>query len=454
LPQEDLAREEYAHDARRWAASDNVLDLSELRRSRALEVEREVERELERETKTRRAKPRAEESKPSVKASAAPKAACAPCHWGLIVSTLLMALLSVPAVYSASQANALNFHGNVNYFLTRQLGFVGVGICLLIGASRLSSRSLRGAMWVLYGVSLLGLLAIEFTPLGLTMGSTQRWLRLGPIQLQVSELAKIALIGVLADFWSRAAVHARGEKWPWLAAFGIAAPVVALVFKEPHLSAALVLFSIPLIIGFYAGAPLKHFATMLGGLAAVAVVFVGLNALHAMPSLPIYKYQQERLAHFLSKKDKNDDRGAHYQTAQGLRAIERGGYFGVGPGASLYKQGHLPAPHTDFILAIIGEETGLVGMLFLLACYGAIIFFCFQIGHVSGQTFEALLCAGVGSLLALQVLCNMSVVLNILPVTGMPLPMISYGGSGLLCCMLALGFVLGVSRQSGQEEKE
>jgi cell division protein FtsW len=134
--------------------------------------------------------------------------------------------------------------------------------------------------------------------------------------------------------------------------------------------------------------------------------------------------------------------------------MERGGVLGVGPGASLYKQGHLPAPHTDFILAIIGEETGLVGMLFLLACYGAVIFFCFQIGHVAGKPFESLLCAGVGSLLAMQVLCNMSVVLNILPVTGMPLPLVSYGGSGLLCCLLALGLVLGISRQNGQDEKQ
>lgn len=85
-------------------------------------------------------------------------------------------------------------------------------------------------------------------------------------------------------------------------------------------------------------------------------------------------------------------------------------------------------------------------------CYGAVIFFCFQIGHVSGKPFEALLCTGVGSLLAIQVLCNMSVVLNILPVTGMPLPLISYGGSGLLCCMIALGMVLGVSRHIGAEE--
>jgi cell division protein FtsW len=442
-----------------------VIDLSELRRQRAREVEESFEvestphdstvhparpsRRVRSSTTTKATVAKSAASKSVIRPKAAPRVACAPCHWGLIAVTLLMALLSIPMVYSASQANALNYYSNVNYFLIRQVGFVAIGIVLLIGASRLSGKSLRSAVWILYGASLLGLLAIEFTPLGLTMGSTQRWLKLGPIQLQVSELAKIALLGVLADFWSRASTTSRGKVWHWFAAFGIALPIVALVFKQPHLSAALVLMTIPIIIGFYAGAPLKHFGVLLAGVAVIAAMVVGLCLAKQMPLLK--PYQQERIVSFLSSK--SDGQGAHYQSEQGLRAMERGGLLGVGPGASLYKQGHLPAPHTDFILAIIGEETGLVGMIFLLACYGAIIFFCFQIGHVAGKPFESLLCAGVGSLLAMQVLCNMSVVLNILPVTGMPLPLVSYGGSGLLCCLLALGLVLGISRQSGQDEK-
>jgi cell division protein FtsW len=376
------------------------------------------------------------------------KVACPPCHWGLTLVTFVLALASIPMVYSASQAIALDNHGNTDFFLVRQIGFVVVGLAAMVGASRLPTKVVRNLAWVFYFVALLGLLATKFSPLGVTMGGVERWLRVGPIPIQVSEFAKIALIGVLADFWSRAAAasHKESFPWTWSVAFLIAGVPLALVLLQPHFSAALVLLAIPVILGFYAGTPIKRFGALAGGLGVLGVIVFGLCSKGVMPLMK--PYQQERIAHFMAKE--TDEQGAHYQTEQGLRAIERGGWTGAGPGGSLFKQGHLPAPHTDFILAVIGEETGLAGMLVLLVCYGAMIFFCFQIGHGASNPFEMLLCAGVGSLLALQVICNLGVVLDVLPVTGMPLPMMSYGGSGLLCVLVGVGLVLGVSRQSGQ----
>lgn len=312
-------------------------------------------------------------------------------------------------------------------------------------------KVVRNVSWVIYLVALLGLLATKFSPLGVTMGGVERWLCVGPIPIQVSEFAKLALIGVLADFWSRAATASHKEKfpWTWAVAFLIAGVPLVLVLLQPHFSAALVLLAFWIILGFYAGTPLKRIL-VLGGMLLVVAIVIGLCSKGAMPLMK--PYQQERIAHFLSKE--TDAKDAHYQTEQGLRAIKHGGLTGTGPGSSLFKQGHLPAPHTDFILAVIGEEVGLVGMLALLVCYGAMIFFCFQIGHSASHPFEMLLCAGVGSLLALQVICNLGVVLNVLPVTGMPLPVMSYGGSGLLCVLAGVGLVLGVSRQSGQGANE
>jgi cell division protein FtsW len=214
------------------------------------------------------------------------------------------------------------------------------------------------------------------------------------------------------------------------------------VLLQPHLSAALVLFSLLLITAFFAGVPGRQYATVFGAVVLIVGVVVGLSSVRKMPFLK--EYQQARIAHFLST-DKNDQAG-YYQTAQGLRAIERGGWFGVGPGNSLFKQGHLPAPHTDFILAITGEEWGAVGMLTLLALYSLLIFFCLQVGHSANNTFEMLLATGMGLLLFVQVFGNMGVVLGILPVTGMPLPFISYGGSGLVCLLAGMGMVLGISR--------
>lgn len=442
-PRRRSRREPRWHDEPAFDVNeDNVIDLGAARRER-LERERD-----ERRSSTRVRRSTSDSQDAAVAPDDAAKRSCPPCHWGLIFVTIFLSLASVPMIYSASQAIALDNHGSTDYFLIRQIIFVLLGIGVMIGASRLPVKAVRTLAWALYAVAFIGLLATKFTPLGVTMGGVERWLKVGPIPLQVSEIAKFALIGVLADFWSRAAVSSRKSSWPWFAAFAIAGVPILLVFLQPHLSATLVLFVIPVIIGFYAGAPTKQIGLLFGTLALLAAVVMGLCSVGKMPGLK--PYQQDRIAHFFAAE--TDEKGAHYQTEQGLRALERGGLTGAGPGGSLFKQGHLPAPHTDFILAVIGEEIGLAGMLALLACYGAMIFFCFQIGYNASQPFEMLLCAGVGSLLALQVVCNLGVVLDVLPVTGMPLPMMSYGGSGLLCTLLGVGWVLGVSRNAARDD--
>ena len=164
-------------------------------------------------------------------------------------------------------------------------------------------------------------------------------------------------------------------------------------------------------------------------------------------------YQQERIRAFVVRHadadsaTKKDLKDANYQAEQGMNALRRGGLVGAGPGVSLYKHGHVPEPHTDFILAIIGEEWGLVGTMALLTAFGALIFFCFQIGHNAATSFESLFCAGVGSLLAIQVVANTGVVTGLLPVTGVVLPLVSYGGTGLIVMLFAIGNVLGISRR-------
>lgn len=378
------------------------------------------------------------------------KIPCAPCHWGLVVLTLVLSLLSVPLIYSASTAIALDHHGRTDFFLLRQIGFVGAGLLVLLGASLVSPRQLRVLVWVLYVVTLVGLALTDFTPLGLNMGGVRRWLKLGPIpiQLQFSELAKIALIGVLADFWSRSARIAPRSIWPWIGSACLTLPLVGLVFLQPHLSAASLLFVLPFCIAFYAGAAWQTMARIVMPLAVLAVVVVVLCGTHSMPGLKTY--QQDRIAaHFGAKG--HDEQGSNYQALQGQRALVRGGLFGAGPGGSLYKQGHLPAPHTDFIVAIIGEEWGLAGMLALMLMYGLMIFFCFHTGYSACCPFEAVLCAGIGTLFSIQLVGNLGVVTGVLPVTGMPLPLLSYGGSGLLCALLGLGLVLSVSRRYGME---
>jgi cell division protein FtsW len=368
------------------------------------------------------------------------------CHWGLFVLTALLAILSIPIVYSASTAVALDTYGKANFFLIRQAGFVALGIIVLLATSRLSQKQLRVMVWVLYAIALVGLFAIDFTPLGFTQSGVRRWIKLpGLPPQQFSELAKIALIGVMADFWSRAARASQTSMIPWAITAALTLPLAALVVVQPHLSAALLLCALPLAIAFYADAPMKQVARLLVPVLILGMVVVGLCAKRAMPFLP--EYQQERIAAHFSHDA--DAQGSNYQTLQSQRTLMSGGILGRGPGESLGKQGHLPEPHTDFILAVIGEEYGLVGTFALMIVYGLMIFFCFHVGHCADSMFEALLCAGVGTLLAIQVICNTGVATGVLPVTGMPLPLLSYGGSGLLCLLIGIGMVLAVSRRMG-----
>jgi cell division protein FtsW (lipid II flippase) len=307
----------------------------------------------------------------------------------------------------------------------------------------LSTQGVRIVVWTAYVVALLGLIATDFSPLGLVMGGVRRWAKLGPVQFQFSELAKIALVGVMADYWSRAGRNAPKKLGPWIVTALLSLPVVGLVFLQPHFSAASLLFLLPFFVAFYAGAAWQSLAKIVVPLVVLAIVGVSLCAAHKMPFLK--EYQQDRIAaHFGGA---SDEQGSNYQALQGQRALMRGGLLGSGPGGSLYKQGHLPAPHTDFILAVTGEEWGLVGMVALLGGYGLAIFFCFHAGHCAASPFEALICSGMGTLLAIQVLCNAGVVTGVLPVTGMPLPLLSFGGSGMVCTLLGIGLVLSATRR-------
>ncbi len=382
------------------------------------------------------------QNKPSKK-RVTPQVPLAPCHWGLLVSALILTAASVPLVYSASTAIALDQHGgDPNFFLSRQLVNALLGILMMVVVSRVPSKKVRDFAWVLYFVAVAGLVLTKFSPLGVSMGNVERWVKLGPINFQFSELAKIALIGVMADYWRLWAERPRRFRRPWIWAALIAGVPFVLTFIQPHLSAALVLGLIPFVVAFCAGVPMSHFKKILIPVAVLGAIAVMMCKTHSVPFLA--PYQQDRIAAKLSGA--SDEQGSNYQQLQGERAIQRGGLTGVGLGGSLYKNGHLPAPHTDFIFAVIAEETGLWGSTLLLGLYAAIVFFCFQIGHSAHTDFQRLLCSGVGALWAIQALGNILVVSGWAPVTGMPLPGMTYGGSGLWCALLGVGLVLSVSR--------
>ena len=202
----------------------------------------------------------------------------APCHWGLLVATLLLTALSIPLIYSASTAIALDQHqGDTNFFLWRQIGYSLFGLGVMICASRIAPEKLRAWAWGLYIFAVLGLLATKFSPLGYSMGNVERWIKLGPLTFQFSEVAKIAIIGIMADFWSRASRLSQKSMTPWLVTLVLAGIPIVLTFIQPHLSATLVLLLLPILVAFFAGAPTKHFVSIFVPLfivAALAIWFV------------------------------------------------------------------------------------------------------------------------------------------------------------------------------------
>jgi cell division protein FtsW len=341
-----------------YVTSDNVLDLREARYRRlqeqrqhghndadVLEEDARVQaRRVAREERCERMRIKREER---ARRDAQRLAQCPACHWGLFLITIILTVLSLPIVYSASTAIALDHYGNADFFFLRQFGYVAAGILLFLAVSRLNAQRIRVCVWLLYIVSLLGLLATDFTPLGHSLGGVERWVKIGPVTLQFSELAKIALIGVLADFWSRAARPAQKSMWPWLGAAVLTLPVVGLVFAQPHLSAASLLMVLPFAVAFFADVPVKQIVKVGVVLGVLAIGLLAFGKQYGLPGLKTY--QIERVAAHFSGND--DKQGSDYQVVQSQRALANGGLLGFGPGNSPSKHGFLPAPHTDFILA-------------------------------------------------------------------------------------------------------
>lgn len=378
--------------------------------------------------------------------------AYAPMHPHLTLLTLLMGLAAVFVVFSSSMALAVDHHQPPEFYAVKQAQALGVSLLSLVFFSRVRRSWLPTLCWMLYVGALVGLVLTLVPGLGIELGGVKRWLRVpGLPPLQVSEIMKLALAGVLARLWTRHLHKAGATATPTWAcwaqiAFFTAVPA-ALVFLQPHLSATLLLVVLPLLLAFVAGVDGRALGTVVLALVVAGTLCVTMAATHTLPFLK--PYQQDRIANFLPGHHQNA-RGDDFQVIQAGKALEAGGVLGVGLGRSYYKQGHLPAPHTDMILAVIGEELGLCGVVLFLACYLLLVLWCLQIAHQAVVPFEAVMCSGVGLLLAMQLVMNAAVVTGLLPVTGMPLPLLSYGGSGLLCSLMGIGMVLNVSRHTGR----
>jgi cell division protein FtsW len=347
----------------------------------------------------------------------------------------LLVLLGLVMILSASNVVAFAQYGSPFRFFTRQLLWAAAGVVAFVVCARTDYRRWRGVGYVAFAAVLLLLLLVLIPGIGISVGGSARWLGFGGLQFQPSEFAKLALILFAADVFSRkkestfdTLAHTMLPLVPALAALSI------LIMLQPDLGTTLLLGAIGAGMMFVAGAPLRYLVPTLASGAGVAI----LAAL-------VEPYRRERVLAFLDPW--KDPFNTGYQTIQSLIAVGSGGWFGLGVGASRQKWLYIPNAHTDFIFAILAEETGLLGSLTVIGMFAFLAYLGVRTARKAPDRFGMLVATGITVWISVQAVVNMGAVSASLPITGVPLPLVSFGGSSLVISLAAMGILVNIAYQ-------
>jgi cell division protein FtsW len=371
-----------------------------------------------------------------------PRASKRPVEYSILyTATLCLLAGGAVMVYSASSAESLlSGTGDPSHYLKRYLMFGLIGLVVMQAASRHGLAAIRALTPMLLVASFCLTVAVMLPGLGVTVNGATRWLGFGPLQFQPSELLKVSLVLYSAQVLAarpRATKTLGGLVKPLLIVVGVA---FLLLLKQPDMGTAMTIcFAIGALL-IAAGTPMRLLGGIFGALA-------GLATLLAL----VEPYRRERLTSFLDPFSDAGDSG--FQAVQALTAIGSGGFFGVGLGESVQKIFYLPEAHTDMILAIIGEELGLIGILAVIGLYGMIAYAGLRAAKAARDLYSKLLAAGVTSLILCQATLNFFAVMGMAPLTGVPLPFLSYGSSNLIVLLAAMGLLLNVAATGGRARR-
>jgi cell division protein FtsW len=354
-------------------------------------------------------------------------------HRILLTATMCLLAAGAVMVYSASSARTLlQGQGDGTTYLIRYVIYGAIGLAIMHVLSRRGLDAVRKATPLLLIVSFAGLVLVLLPGFGIQVNGAKRWIGAGPLQFQPSELMKLALILYGAQLIAAKPKRIRRIKGmvnPLLVVAGLACALVAV---QPDLGTALVIcFSLAALL-VAGGVPMRNLALLAG----VAFVIVALFAI-------LEPYRRARLTAFLHPW--SDAGGAGFQSVQGQIALGSGGLFGVGLGQSVQKIFYLPEAHTDFILAVIGEELGVAGVFGLLFLYGMIAYAGLRTARSATGAYAKLVATGITSLILCQALLNVFTVLGLAPLTGVPLPFISYGSNNLIVLLAGMGLLLNIA---------
>jgi cell division protein FtsW len=352
----------------------------------------------------------------------------------LFAAMLILLAISMTAVYSASTTAGWSV-------MRTQLKALALGVVALVVTMKLDYTHYRHFRVV--GLILLAALValVLVLVIGKEVNGGRRWIVVGTNQMQPSEVAKIAMILFTAYFLERRMDRIDDPKYALLPIGAGLAAVAGLVYLENDLGTTVAIVGVAVVMVFAAGLAWKHMAMALGVLLPALALFIYLHA-----------YRMERILAFLDPE--SDPLKTGYQPLQSMIAVGTGGITGVGLGDSVQKRFFLPEAHSDFIYAVIGEETGLIGATIVLLCFGIIVWRGIRTSLRAPDRFASLVALGITMMIGAQAFVNMSVVLALLPTKGIPLPFVSAGGSSLVVSLLAMGILLNISQHASAEVLE
>ncbi|KIL47629.1 stage V sporulation protein E [Jeotgalibacillus campisalis] len=349
---------------------------------------------------------------------------------GLVCSCVIFGIVMID---SASSVWALDRFGDAHFFSKRQAIFAVAGILMMLFLANYNYWQWKKYAWIVYGGGILLLILVLIPGVGLVRNGSQSWLGVGPLSLQPSEFAKIGVLLLLAKNLEESrhpVTHFRKGMAPQLLLLLVPFGVVML---QPDLGTGTVILGTGLSLLFLAGAPYRFFA---------GLIFLGIAGFAALIISAPYRLQ--RIVSYLDPWE--DPLGAGFQMIQSLYAIGPGALFGFGLGESRQKYFYLPEPQNDFIFAIVGEELGFFGGVLLLLLFSAIVWRGIIIALHAPDQFGQLLAGGIVLMIGIQVMINVAVVIGLIPVTGITLPFMSYGGSSLVLVLLSCGILLNISK--------
>ena len=361
----------------------------------------------------------------------------------LFIVTIILIVIGTVMIYSSSSIIAMEKYGDGYHYIKKHILFVLIGLGVMIGTSRLPYRYWKKAAYPGLFISIVLLSLVIIPGVGLKAGGATRWLRAGYVSFQVSEMVKIILVIFLAHYLTKKIGHIKEFSRVFVVPLVIMLVIVGLVLCQPDFGAAAIMVVVFMLMFYLAGSRIVYLTGLVATVIPVGVALI----IHE-------SYRMQRLMSFLNPWE--DPTNTGFQIIQSFISFGSGGAFGVGLGNGMQKLFYLPEPHTDFILSVIAEEAGFIGVVIIIVLFCALVFRGFAIAFNCTDLFGMLLASGLTTVIALEAFINMAAVMGLIPTKGLVLPFLSYGGTSLMMCMVTVGILLNISscreQNSGETE--